>query len=142
VAVVEVKRAIFLFPLEFTSTMLGYAALLVLFLYSPVGEGRLGRLFASAPFRLIGAIGFYSYTIYLWHTLLAVKPIELLALRGIMAHSPVRWPLFTLAYLVLAICTGAIMGILVDNPMLALRDRLFPARANALVTPSVSEERE
>lgn len=63
-------------------------------------------------------IGFYSYSIYLWH---------LFVLDRIANHVGHGW-LFALVYLSAAILTGIISTLIIEKPFLLLRDRLFPKR--------------
>ncbi len=61
-------------------------------------------------------IGFYSYSIYLWHTLIVYAFLD--AKRSVW----VFW-----AYLSTSVVVGIVMAHLVELPYLALRDKLFPA---------------
>lgn len=122
--------------LGFTIVFVGYGCILVALMETSVGDGWLGRRLGGPSARAIGVIGFYSYPIYLWH-LDVTRPVSALVERGFLAWaSPeVRWSLAFAAYVLVAVTGGAIMGVLVDKPSLALRDRLFPARV-----PSMSGE--
>jgi peptidoglycan/LPS O-acetylase OafA/YrhL len=89
-------------------------------------SGRVGRALAR--------VGFYSYSIYLWH--LMVSRWGLLPLRrgAVLADLPA-----TAAYLVNitlyvagALVVGIAMAKVVETRSLALRDRLFPSRAPAV----------
>jgi peptidoglycan/LPS O-acetylase OafA/YrhL len=102
------------FPLEsqvmhtigFTVLYLGFGALLVMMVDRP-------------PMRILNPLarmGGYSYSIYLWHRLFAI----------LIPHSGL--PAFAL-YLALSIAWGILMAKLVELPALAVRDRLFPAKA-------------
>lgn len=72
---------------------------------------------------LLEKIGFYSYSIYLWHELavVAVKPASAAGLTAL--------GLFSAA--VLSCLIGIVMAKLVEVPALAWRDRLFPAAIEA-----------
>jgi peptidoglycan/LPS O-acetylase OafA/YrhL len=65
-------------------------------------------------------IGYYSYSIYLWHVV-AMLGIEQL---------PAGWFRFPL-YFVAAIALGVLMAKLIEVPALKLRDKVFPSGAAA-----------
>lgn len=81
------------------------------------------------PFRLAAFLGERSYSIYLWH-----YPFKYwLTSRLIHAlHLPDTWTVRTLVYMGGAVVTGCVMAWIIEQPMLALRDRLFPARSKSL----------
>ena len=76
--------------------------------------------------RLLAWIGYYSYSIYLWHV------VSMLALE----HMPPRWYRFP-AYAILAIVFGVLMAELIELPVLHMRERYFPSRSN-IRCPSTS----
>jgi peptidoglycan/LPS O-acetylase OafA/YrhL len=73
-------------------------------------------------------VGSYSYSIYLWHMPVAVWLLPL-------AHW--SWSVYFALYLVGSLSLGMIMGLLVEFPILRLRDRWFPSRARP---PTISGE--
>jgi glycosyltransferase involved in cell wall biosynthesis len=92
------------------------------------GEGRswAGRLLAPLSF-----LGFYSYSIYLWH--IPVRRWLPSLLNRICGEKlPIGWELT--AYLVASVVVGFGMAKLVEVPILRFRDRYFPsaARGSAL----------
>ncbi len=84
--------------------------------------------------RSLAWVGVCSYPIYLWHGFLAQRPSEWLS-RHTHLPATLEWLLITLVYLSLAIASGALLGLLVDKPVLRLRNRLFPARASVFSAP-------
>lgn len=71
-------------------------------------------------FRLLeplSRIGFYSYSVYLWHTI----PARFM-------HNTTPTPLGLLVYASSSIAIGILMAKAVELPMLHVRDRLFPTR--------------
>jgi len=69
--------------------------------------------------RLFAWIGYYSYSIYLWHV----------GSMLMLEHMPPHWFRFP-AYVVSAIVWGVILGKLIEFPILQIRERYFPSRSN------------
>ncbi len=67
--------------------------------------------------RVLARIGYYSYSIYLWHAVLAFWAFR---------DSPRL--LYFLTYIAGCLVVGVLMAKLVETPSLALRDKLFPSR--------------
>lgn len=67
--------------------------------------------------RGLARIGYYSYSIYLWHAV---------AMLGLQ-QMPKAWFRFPI-YVISAVALGIGMSRLIEYPSLALRDRLFPSR--------------
>lgn len=65
----------------------------------------------------LSKVGFYSYSIYLWHW-----PIARM-FEGTLSMSFVSFWL----YVTICICVGILMAKLIETPFLRLRDRLFPS---------------
>lgn len=65
----------------------------------------------TAIAKMAAAIGFYSYSIYLWHRLFAF----------VMSNYPFAWAFWV--YIVLAIGMGVVMAKLVELPALKLREK-------------------
>jgi peptidoglycan/LPS O-acetylase OafA/YrhL len=93
---------------------LGSAALFLL-LYKP-GTADHGRLY-----KMVAAIGVYSYGIYLWHIGM-VSPVQ-----AVLRHFPTAKPYLQYPVtLMVAITVGFLMTKLVEFPFLRLRERLIP----------------
>jgi peptidoglycan/LPS O-acetylase OafA/YrhL len=91
------------------------SASLFLLLYRPHAASH-GRLY-----RIVAAIGVYSYGIYLWH--LSVRlPVALILSHGPKEARYLRYPLDVLLALVL----GYLMTKLIEFPFLRLRERFVP----------------
>jgi peptidoglycan/LPS O-acetylase OafA/YrhL len=74
-------------------------------------------------------IGKYSYGIYLWHVTI-IGFVTRVILTRIPGDGPTaHWVFAAIAITVTAILFGAAMSRLVEWPVLALRDRLFPSRS-------------
>lgn len=117
-----------------TSLAFGFAVFLV----------ALAKIDASAPEfassyvgRAMSWVGRFSYPIYLFHPLvwIGMGPFGYFgddpprALTGIMS---VDWLLGLIIYLALSILIGAVLGTLVEKPMLKIRDARFASRSAAL----------
>ncbi len=76
--------------------------------------------------KLISIIGFYSYSIYLWH--IPIKWKMYFWLKRFPFFSQNYW-LSTVFYLLVAVVLGILLGKLVEIPFLKVRDRLFPSRS-------------
>jgi peptidoglycan/LPS O-acetylase OafA/YrhL len=82
----------------------------------------------ALPARLLGVVGVYSYSIYLWHCTVLEWGIPWLEghVSGRL-HFGVRLAL----YLVSSIALGVLMARLIEYPALWLRDRWFPSLARS-----------
>jgi peptidoglycan/LPS O-acetylase OafA/YrhL len=81
------------------------------------------RYVAIVIVRPLAAIGYYSYSIYLWHGWIA---------RLLLRHTALEFA----GCLVASIALGVAMARLVEYPMLALRDRLMPPRNSLASEPA------
>jgi peptidoglycan/LPS O-acetylase OafA/YrhL len=76
-------------------------------------DARSNRYVSALAVRPLAKIGYYSYSIYLWH--------------GWVCRLLPRTTLIGLLGCILAaVLLGALMGKVIEYPALALRDRLFP----------------
>jgi peptidoglycan/LPS O-acetylase OafA/YrhL len=100
-----------------TSLMLGFS-FLVAWAVIRTPKSTVARALAKPAAK----IGFYSYSIYLWHT----------ALLYLFIDHPDHPLLIFWAYVAICIAVGVAMSHLVEVPYLALRDRLLPAPESAL----------
>ena len=105
-------------------------------------------LFSTLPARGLARVGVFSYSIYLWHIDLAQTPMKKVAILAASFPLPgwAVWLGVTAMYVALAYLTGALLSRLIEMPMLALRDRLFPsrtlARGQAAAAPPVASAGE
>ena len=133
-AFTEPHRAVWYTSLGLTTLYLGYACILLAFVFTPPGTGVLGRACGSVLGRGLAFVGYYSYSIYLWHMDAGHFRAQGLLRRGfLMATDPtLRWLLVATLYVFLAVGCGVLLARLIEMPTLALRDRLFPPRSRAV----------
>jgi peptidoglycan/LPS O-acetylase OafA/YrhL len=107
---------------------LGYGGFLIAAMRMPT------RWFEHPVLRAMVRIGFYSYPIYLWHVDAANKIVRALAETPEAKAIPgwLRYLLGSGIYILFAILVGVLMSKCIEVPCLALRDRLFPRRSEAL----------
>jgi peptidoglycan/LPS O-acetylase OafA/YrhL len=101
--------------------------------------GVLGRALGTRAARLVAFIGFYSYSIYLWHFLVREQFVH--HLHSINRSGASAYFLMTGADIALATAVGVLSSNLIEQPFLALRDRLFPSRtpSGAVAPPDASD---
>jgi peptidoglycan/LPS O-acetylase OafA/YrhL len=106
----------------FTFIFLGFACIVAWAVNRPKSPNRVVRLLAW--------VGYYSYSIYLWQAPLALGFYQL----------QLRWYRFPV-YLISAVLLGVAMSKLIEIPMLRLRDKIFPAKAQVQSqTPDLRSE--
>lgn len=76
----------------------------------------------------LAKIGFYSYSIYLWHVYLTPRVL----------HYPITFFTFWL-YIIASVSVGILMANLIELPFLAIRERVFP-RARTAELPAAQAE--
>ena len=117
----------FAYTIGFTLNYLGYGCILIACV--DARDDVLGRLLASPLARAVAFIGFYSYSIYLWHDLAREQIID--HLHSIERYGTFAFIWTTAADILLATALGLISAMLIERPFLWLRDRLFPSHTPA-----------
>jgi peptidoglycan/LPS O-acetylase OafA/YrhL len=82
--------------------------------------------FASAAY-----MGSHSYSIYLWHVPLAIWGMPILS-RVLGRHLSLG--VYSAFYFLGSILFGILMALVIEFPMLKVRDRWFPSKSRALST--------
>lgn len=101
-----------------TFNYFGFGAILLAVLHTPMD---------NLLTRGLAFIGFYSYSIYLWHIDMARVPAKAVSMYVFSTPHKLVWLTATVYYVLLAIGMGIFMGRLIEFPALRLRDRLFPS---------------
>lgn len=117
----------FIYTWGFTLLYLGSGALLCALLTMKLPQ--------TWPLRSIAYIGSHSYSIYLWHFAVLFWIVPLAAL---FIPAKTNWFCYLVVYIVGAVGLGIPMALLIEFPMLRLRDKLFPSRSRPLSTSSRS----
>jgi peptidoglycan/LPS O-acetylase OafA/YrhL len=119
----------------YTCLYLGFALVLIRFMYPAHRGAILNRWINSRSARLMAWIGTYSYAIYLWHfdTGWWGYVYSQRAARALGLPEVLVWVCHTAAWFVVSIVAGALLGRLIEVPVMRARERLFP--------PSVAVER-
>jgi peptidoglycan/LPS O-acetylase OafA/YrhL len=99
-----------------TTNFLGFGGLLLL----AVVAGERGA--TSPALKPLARIGYYSYSIYLWHMPMWVLMRNLFERR--QGHAVV-----VAAYFASSLVVGTLIALILELPILKLRDRLLPSRA-------------
>lgn len=118
----------------FSLLYLGYGLILLAIFYID-SDSRMGwAILNSPPGRMLSFIGYYSYSIYLWHINPARAYFENIFIEWLTPKVSVeaRWLIATPIYVVAVILLGVVMAKVIETPSLMVRDRLYPRRADAL----------
>jgi peptidoglycan/LPS O-acetylase OafA/YrhL len=120
----------------FNLLYVGYGCVLLVVIHTALGDGWLGKFLASFPARAVAFVGYYSYSIYLWHfTFFRIRIDHWLydRLSAGLSTEP-RWLAATVISVAGAILVGVLMAKVIEQPFLRLRDKMFPARAKPLAS--------
>jgi len=137
--IIDIREGWFVSVLGFSLLYVGYGAILLAVIYTPLSDGLLGKLLASTFGKVLAFIGFFSYPIYLWHIDMARLPLQALARAEFLSSLSAswRWIAFSLIYVAMATFAGVVLGLLIEKPALAIRDRFFPSRTRTPVAPEI-----
>jgi peptidoglycan/LPS O-acetylase OafA/YrhL len=124
----------FMTTVGFTLLYLGFGGILMISLYQAVELPKpLARVIAPTN-RMLSYIGIYSYSIYLWHLIVAGVVVD-----GIRRVSPIKLHYLVefFLYAVGSIALGIVMSKIIEQPTLSLRDRLFPSQSGGNSVSSI-----
>lgn len=108
--------------LGISALYLGFGGLTLYFLYF-VQLNQMPNLLKT-PFLMVAWIGYYSYTIYLWHLVVHYyggKILNLISIHNVQIHF--------LIYFVMSVFWGAFISRYFESPFLKIRNRYYPSRA-------------
>ena len=124
-----------------TCAFLGFACVLIWAVHVPIARGSL----LAWPVNVLARVGFYSYSIYLWHWIVIGYIRQYVRYKCKTTGSPfmwtsgwesLQWPL-SVAF---SILVGIAMAVVVEQPVLKLRDRWFPSRTRLMSTQGEETE--
>jgi peptidoglycan/LPS O-acetylase OafA/YrhL len=110
---------LYMYTAGFSLISLGFGMILLLLLSNPESPFY-SRVKNVAPLKWITFVGYYSYTVYLWHI-----PAEALISKYNLYYTVPTFPLFCI-YLCSCVGIGFVFAKLVEIPMLKIRERYFP----------------
>ena len=125
--VINVEKP-FVLTLGFTLLYLGYGCILLALMHIPPQSIVFGWL-KSGPVKALAWVGAASYSIYLWHIDAGQLFIADHANWFRSASPALSWLMAITVYLTMSISVGWIMGKLIEQPALKLRERVVPSRA-------------
>ena len=107
----------------------GFGTILVLMVLWKNTNSFMEKIISKPLYRGITRVGFYSYSIYLWHVM--VLQYILPWIRNLLGFEPPIRVEF-IYYCFLSIAIGIIISRAIELPTLAIRDKYFPRRAAAM----------
>ena len=125
--IADTKNPLFMIA-GFPCLYLGFGGILLVMLRTKMPTQQSGL----AALSTIGFIGKHSYSIYLWHVPLLIK------LRD-AEHLQAGYGLAL--YFVVTLVVGIGLSILIDIPVLGLRDRLWPRPGSAIATSRLASQK-
>ncbi len=118
------SETVFMRTIGFTTTYLGFGIMLNLFVVSNKVSANLEKHIGAIIYNGIAKIGLYSYAIYLLHIQVLIL---LWKITGAVKIPYITGSTFFIAYVALSVLVGMFFTYIIENPMLKLRDKLFPA---------------
>ncbi len=117
-----------MFTWGLTCAYLGFACIVAWAIHVPLPRGRLLAL----PINVLARIGFYSYSIYLWHWIIIFYVRHYVRYKCITSGTPMEWSSRLEIWqwpvsMAVSIVVGIAMAVVVEQPVLRLRDRWFPS---------------
>jgi peptidoglycan/LPS O-acetylase OafA/YrhL len=122
-----------------TGTFLGSAAFLIAAYHTHAADFGRSKRFVLFLASVVASVGVYSYGIYLWHvTAFGIVGREAGGRLMTWTGGPTQPAWLASVFLMCAgaIAVGVVASVVVEWPVLRLRDRFFPSRATALFVDS------
>lgn len=123
------NHSLFLNGIGYTLIALMYGSVLVL--TAGFADAAIFRTFVG---RSMAFVGRHSYPIYLYHVFVSRWAANHLqeAREALSLEASTFWLVTFLIYLATSIGVGVLIGEILEGPLLKVRDRIFPAKAQAL----------
>lgn len=119
------ELVIYMSSFGLTALYLGFGIILGLFISIPDCEEKIRKIIGSRTFEVFCKVGFYSYSIYLWHMFIQRYLYSSLEhITGIYLNATLCF----LLYFMLSIALGIVFGKCVEIPFLKIREKWFPKR--------------
>lgn len=118
------RMSVFINSIGFTLFYLSFGIILSLFLTTNITRFFKGAVLQGI-LKIVGTIGYYSYSIYLWHMFVSSFFISFIT-NSIVGHVLPTGMAFTV-YFSVSIITGIVFAKLVELPALKIREKFFPA---------------
>ncbi len=104
---------------------ISFGTILLYFILTPDIEKRINKKFSAVLVNGIARIGFYSYSIYLFHKLVIVFIIK--------EYMPADSWISLITYYVTSIAAGVIISEVIEQFTLKMRDKYFPSRSASVI---------
>ena len=130
---IPVLKSFFILTIGFTFIYLAFGIMLLHFLFEDRLLQRVARLLGNWCVRTVATIGFYSYSIYLFHVFVVrfIVGEDYAHKQYLLGYYSYGQVLLSFGvYVLLSISIGIGMSRLVELPLLRIRDRYFPRRAD------------
>ncbi len=119
------EKTMFMTSIGFTFVYLGAAAALLYMVLEKNAAQNIQKYIGSTAFNTVSHIGFYSYSIYLWHIFIKNYVVEnALYYTKTTIPKPVEFVI----YFVLSLGFGIFMAKIIEMPFLKLREKYFKKR--------------
>jgi len=127
-------ETLFMSTIGLSLLFIGFGGILLIFLFVPEYIRQAKKIITARVFDAIAWIGFYSYSIYLFH--LFIKRYFIGALKQ---YIPLNTYTSFFLYAGLSILAGYIVARVIERPFLNLRETYFPKRtqANPIITEAL-----
>jgi peptidoglycan/LPS O-acetylase OafA/YrhL len=119
----------FIKTIGFTLIYISFGSLLIIFLLSQTVKNKLPRIVTPFLYRIICIIGFYSYSIYLFHMYVIKYVASEFAKYQNNPETEGLWITVSfVSYVLVSILLGISTSYLIEIPFLRIRDKYFPRR--------------